>query len=408
MTSWQTIKLSDVAQTNISTYSISENWEFVNYLDTGNIIENSITAIQKIPLAQGEKLPSRARRKVETGDIIYSTVRPNQLHYGFIENPPENFLVSTGFTVIHPNKSKIDGKFLYYLLVQKEITNKLHAIAEQSTSTYPAIKPSDIENLNFTIPAIVDEQKKISAILSAIDKKIKLNAQINHNLEEPAKAIFKSWFVDFSALGEYELCDINGIQIPVGWEISSLSNIADYLNGLAMQKYRPEENDPGYPVLKIKELRQGMCDQESERCSSSIKPEYIVHDGDVVFSWSGSLLVDFWCGGDCGLNQHLFKVTSLTFDKWFYYSWTQHHLNEFVAIAADKATTMGHIKRENLQAATVLIPPSDIYKEIGRVLEPIYEAIIRNRVEAKKLVQLRNALLPKLMSGELDVSEVDV
>lgn len=254
----------------------------------------------------------------------------------------------------------------------------------------------------------LEKQKKIVGVLSSLDNKIELNAQINHNLEEQAKAIFKSWFVDFSALGEYELCDTNGIQTPAGWEISSLSNIADYLNGLAMQKYRPEENDPGYPVLKIKELRQGMCDQESERCSSSIEPEYIVHDGDVIFSWSGSLLVDFWCGGDCGLNQHLFKVTSSTFDKWFYYSWTQHHLNEFIAIAADKATTMGHIKRENLQAATVLVPPSDIYKEIGKVLGPIYEAIVRNRVESKKLAQLRNTLLPKLMSGEIDVSEINV
>ena len=236
-----------------------------------------------------------------------------------------------------------------------------------------------------------------------------LPAYGNHNLEEQAKAIFKSWFVDFSALEEQEFFDSNGVIVPAGWEVSCLTNIADYLNGLAMQKYRPDEGDVGYPVLKIKELRQGMCDRDSERCSTiSVKPEYIVHDGDVIFSWSGSLLVDFWCGGDCGLNQHLFKVTSSTFDKWFYYSWTQYHLHEFIAIAADKATTMGHIKRENLQAATVLIPPQHVYNEIGKLLGPIYESIIRNRVEAKKLAQLRDALLPKLMSGEIDVSEVEV
>ena len=236
-----------------------------------------------------------------------------------------------------------------------------------------------------------------------------LPAYGNHNLEEQAKAIFKSWFVDFSALEEQEFFDNNGAIVPAGWEVSCLTNIADYLNGLAMQKYRPDEGDVGYPVLKIKELRQGMCDRDSERCSTiSVKPEYIVHDGDVIFSWSGSLLVDFWCSGDCGLNQHLFKVTSSKFDKWFYYSWTQYHLHEFIAIAADKATTMGHIKRENLQAATVLVPPRPVYNEIGKLLGPIYESIIRNRVEAKRLAQLRDTLLPKLMAGEIDVSEVEV
>lgn len=235
-----------------------------------------------------------------------------------------------------------------------------------------------------------------------------LSAYGNHNLEEQAKAIFKSWFVDFSALDNPDFYSPEGVTCPVGWRVSYLADIADYLNGLAMQKYRPDEGDFGYPVLKIKELRQRMCDKDSERCSFHIKPEYIVHDGDVIFSWSGSLLVDFWCGGECGLNQHLFKVSSTKYDKWFYYSWTQYHLNEFIAIAADKATTMGHIKREHLQSATVLVPPADIYNEIGKLLGPIYEAITRNRIESKMLAQLRNSLLPKLMSGEIDVSEVEV
>ncbi len=230
----------------------------------------------------------------------------------------------------------------------------------------------------------------------------------NHNLEEQAKAIFKSWFLDFSALDNPDFYSYEGVTCPVGWRVSYLADIADYLNGLAMQKYRPDEGDFGYPVLKIKELRQRMCDKDSERCSFHIKPEYIVHDGDVIFSWSGSLLVDFWCGGECGLNQHLFKVSSTKYDKWFYYSWTQYHLNEFIAIAADKATTMGHIKREHLQSATVLVPPADIYNEIGKLLGPIYEAITRNRIESKMLAQLRDSLLPKLMSGEIDVSEVEV
>ncbi len=175
-----------------------------------------------------------------------------------------------------------------------------------------------------------------------------------------------------------------------------------------MQKFRPVDDEIGLPVLKIKELRQGFCDSNSEYCSPSIKPEYIVHDGDVIFSWSGSLLVDFWCGNTCGLNQHLFKVTSNKYDKWFYYAWTNHHLEKFAAIAADMATTMGHIKREELQKAQVVIPNSKDYERIGSLLAPIYDLVVSNRIENRKLSQLRDELLPKLMSGEIDASSVEI
>lgn len=212
-----------------------------------------------------------------------------------------------------------------------------------------------------------------------------------------AQAIFKSWFVDFEPFGGEQ---------PSDWQTGSLTDIADYLNGLAMQRFRPADGEVGLPVLKIKELRQGVCDSSSELCSPSIRSNYIVHDGDVIFSWSGSLLVDFWCGGDCGLNQHLFKVTSRNYDKWFYYAWTCHHLDQFIAMAADKATTMGHIKREALENAEVLIPSEKEYAAVGELLAPLYEQLIGNRVENRKLALLRDSLLPRLMSGELSVADL--
>ena len=216
----------------------------------------------------------------------------------------------------------------------------------------------------------------------------------NNNLEQQAQAIFSNEFLTLETL-------------PDGWKQASLIDIADYLNGLAMQKYRPTAGETGIPVLKIKELRQGCCDDNSELCSPNIKSEYIIHDGDVIFSWSGSLLVDFWCSGICGLNQHLFKVTSNKYDKWFYYAWTKHYLDRFIAVAADKATTMGHIKRDELSKAEVLIPNEADYKRIGALLQPIYDLIIENRIENKKLAETKDTLLPKLMSGEIDISEVD-
>lgn len=175
-----------------------------------------------------------------------------------------------------------------------------------------------------------------------------------------------------------------------------------------MQKFRPTSDESGIPVLKIKELRQGRCDTNSDLCSPTIKSEYIIHDGDVIFSWSGTLLVDFWCGGVCGLNQHLFKVSSKQYDQWFYYSWTKYHLDRFIEVAADKATTMGHIKRDELAKAQVLIPNTDDYVRIGNLLQPMYDLIITNRIEIKRLSNLRDTLLPILMSGELDLSNIDI
>lgn len=393
MEAWRKIRLGDACVTNADSYSPKEEWKFVNYLDTGNITDNRIDSIQYI-YVENDKLPSRARRKVKKDSIIYSTVRPNQRHFGIIKTQPENFLVSTGFAVIDVDANVLNSDFLYYLLTQPTLVETLHAIAEQSTSAYPSIKPSDIEDLEIEVPDLAT-QKRIADILGSLDGKIAQNAAINENLLQQAQSIFTQEFLVLDT-------------IPDGWQESSLLGIADYLNGLAMQKYRPKDDEQGLPVLKIKELRQGSCDSNSELCSPSIKPEYIVHDGDVIFSWSGSLLVDLWCGGTCGLNQHLFKVTSSTYDKWFYYAWTNHHLQKFAAIAADMATTMGHIKREELAKAEVLIPSQSDYDRIGGLLAPLYDLVIANRIENRKLASLRDELLPQLMSGQLDVSEVSI
>ena len=391
MKKWKKARIGDICSVNSYTYSPKENWKFVNYLDTGNITDNNIDTIQYIEINK-DKLPSRARRKVQKNSIVYSTVRPVQKHHGIIKSQVDHLLVSTGFAVLDAKKELVDADFLYYFLTQPYITNSLQAIAEQSTSAYPAIKPSDIEDVEILLPEI-NLQKEIAKFLNLFTHKIDILDRINKNLLQQAQNIFAQEFLSLDS-------------IPDGWQESSLLGIADYLNGLAMQKYRPKDDEQGLPVLKIKELRQGFCDSNSELCSPSIKPEYIVHDGDVIFSWSGSLLVDLWCGGTCGLNQHLFKVTSSSYDKWFYYAWTNHHLQKFEAIAADMATTMGHIKREELAKAEVLIPPHSDYDRIGGMLTPLYDLVIANRIENRELASLRDELLPQLMSGHLDVSEV--
>jgi type I restriction enzyme S subunit len=330
-------------------------------------------------------LKSCSTQLLPPNTVLFSSRAP----IGYVAIAANEVCTNQGFKSVIPNENT-DPLFLFYLL--KYNKDKIEGMG--SGTTFKEVSGNTMKNIVVNVPTDKKVQEKIAAILGSIDDKIEENEQINNNLEQQAQAIFANEFLSLDTL-------------PEGWKQASLIDIADYLNGLAMQKYRPTADESGIPVLKIKELRQGCCDDNSELCSPSIKSDYIIHDGDVIFSWSGSLLVDLWCGGICGLNQHLFKVTSSKYDKWFYYAWTKHHLDRFVAVAADKATTMGHIKRDELAKAEVLIPNESDYNRIGALLQPIYEMIISNRIENKKLAATRDTLLPKLMNGEIDMSEVD-
>lgn len=176
---------------------------------------------------------------------------------------------------------------------------------------------------------------------------------------------------------------------------ASLVDIATYKNGLAMQKYRPKSNEPSLPVLKIRELNQGHTDNSSDRCSTKINEDVIVKTGDIIFSWSGTLLVKNWSGDTVGLNQHLFKVTSNKYPQWFIYEWTKYHLRKFQSIAAGKATTMGHIKRSDLKSSRVFIPNENKLNEFDNVMKPLYDKRIEIIKENQRLADLKQALLQK-------------
>lgn len=297
----------------------------------------------------------------------------------------------------------VDNNFLSYYLSSWQ-SQLYFALNSNSSGGQANITPAVVQEYRLMVPEL-ETQRSIASILSSLDRKIELNNKINADLEEMAQAIFKNWFVDFEPFKDGKFVDSELGMIPDGWKVGTLTEIASYMNGLAMQKFPPENNEDSLPVLKIKELGQGFCGTDSDRCSCNIKDECKIHNGDVIFSWSGTLLVDVWCGGDCGLNQHLFKVTSKDYPKWFYYYWTKHHLQEFIHIAKDKAVTMGHIKRGHLEEAMVAILDNDSMEKAHELFEPILSKMISLRLENSRLSLLRDTLLPRLMSGELEVPE---
>ena len=259
----------------------------------------------------------------------------------------------------------------------------------------------------------IKEQSSISKILSDIDSKIELNNQINTTLNIIAQSLFKLWFLDFEFPNEEgKLYKSNGGKLihskefdgemPKDWLIKPIDQIADFLNGLALQKYPTYENAEFLPVIKIRELRQGIT-KSSDKANLNVPKEYIVKNGDILFSWSGSLEVVIWTSGEGALNQHLFRVTSKEYPKWFYYYWILRYLPEYRRIAEDKATTIGHIQRHHLKNSLVLVPDKTTLQLADRIIGPIMEKIIQINIESKNLSKIRDSILPKIMSGKIRV-----
>lgn len=306
-------------------------------------------------------------------------------------------------------------RFAYYFL------QTLDLASFNSGSAQPSLN----RNFLYTIPLKIPprrEQDAIAELLKALDDRITILRETNGTLEAIAQALFKSWFVDFdpvrakmegrvpegmdeatAALFPDGLDESELGMVPRGWSIRPLDEIANYLNGLALQKF-PPTGSGDLPVIKIAQLRKGDT-VGADKASRNMKPEYIVQDGDVLFSWSGSLEVEIWCGGEGALNQHLFKVTSTVYPKWFYYLWTRHYLGHFRQVAASKATTMGHIQRAHLSAAKVNVPVLSVFVAANNVMQPIIDSVIENTLQARNLETLRDTLLPRLISGQLRIPE---
>lgn len=348
----------------------------IDYISTENMI------VDKGGVNMASTFPENgSATHYQEGDILISNIRP---YFKKIWQADREGACSTDVLCIRA-KENVDKNYLYYLLSQQDFFD--YVMSGAKGSKMPRGDKKHIMEWSIILPTL-NIQKKIADLLSSLDDKIEINRRINANLEEQASALF-----------DYYFDPSNGFM--KGATIASLTDVSEYLNGLAMQKFPALNGEEALPVLKIKELGQGKCDENSDFCSNKIDEKYIVNDGDIIFSWSGTLLVDIWCGGTCGLNQHLFKVTPKEFPKWFVYFWTRRHLDKFIRIAKDKAVTMGHIRRGDLESSDVLIPSDSIMSIINDVISPILKKIIALRIENRNLAEIRDTLLPKLMSGEI-------
>lgn len=391
------IKIGEIAEINANSLTQKDMFQEIMYLDTGNITRNEIDNIQILNITM-DKIPSRAKRKVKDKTIIYSTVRPNQEHYGFLENPSDNFIVSTGFSTIDVYDDNTDEKFIYYLLTQKHVTDYLHTIGENSVSSYPSINPDDIANLKFTVPDLKTQQS-IAAVLSALDKKIALNKQINARLEEMAKTLYDYWFVQFdfpdanskpykSSGGEMVFDETLKREIPKGWKPFKLSELVTLSTGKEDANFATEQGI--YPFFT--------CSEKILKCDV-----YSFDTQAILLAGNGTFSVKRFTG-----RFNAYQRTYVLEPK----SKNLYPIVYFVIIdnvikftSGSRGSIIKFITRGDIEHIDVVLP-NDI--ENMRFSEVLYTYLLQAELLEKQnyqLTQLRDFLLPMLMNGQVSVAE---
>ena len=381
MTEWKEYKLGEVIKTNVESIGKDYPYSKILYLDTGSITRNNIDQYQEFEL---DKAPSRAKRLVKQDDIIYSSVRPNQLHYGYITNPANNLVVSTGFVTITCNKAYIEPKFLYYYLTQENITEYLHSVAEASTSAYPSLKARDIESLYIELPPL-PEQIRIASILSSLDDKIDLLHRENKTLEAMAETLFRQWFIE---------------EAKEDWEEGKLGDICIYVT---------EKIDIGNVEIVDYISTENMCSNKQGVVKASSVPEtgkvtkYRIDD--ILLSNIRPYFKKIWLAdkeGGCSADVLCIRSKNELYKFFTYYMIRQDDFFDYVMLGS-KGCKMPRGDKSHIMNWPILIPSKDVLLNFNIIVANEIEKIRSNNKQIQTLIQQRDSLLPKLMSGEVKI-----
>ena len=415
-------KLGEICELNNATLKSSDNFDEILYLDTSNITKNCIAELQPFFI---KNAPSRAQRKVKDKTIIFSTVRPNQQHFGILNNPPKNLIVSTGFTTLDVKKTNdFDANYVYLKLTQPYIVNHLHTLAQNSVSSYPSINPDDIGNLRFDFPPLPTQQK-IAAVLSSLDDKIALNKKINAKLEAMAKLLYDYWFVQFDfPIGEGKPYKTSGgkmvwnevlkREIPEGWEVKSINDISVSYRGVGYTA-KDEKTEKDKNIILI--LR-----------GNNISNNHIIYNGNTVYVDKSFVLkeqeikkFDIIITMSSGSKEHVGKSAMFLFDSAHsygafcnkitpnkecqYFLENYLHSESFIKYIRHSCSGTGinNLTNEHFDNAKFSFPTESNLQLFNKKMKSIYDERAVVEKEIQKLTNLRGRLLPLLMNGQVEV-----
>ena len=400
--------ISDIADINPETKTQFDDQEHINYLDTSNITKNFIGDFHSLVVGK-DKIPSRAKRKVIDKDFVYSTVRPNNKHFGFLNDPPEDLVVSTGFVVIRVDPKKANPRFVYEYLTQDKFTAHMQNIGEDSTSTYPGIKPDDLSSIEIDLPSI-KKQDFISAFATKIDNKIKLNQKMNKTLEEIAKSLFKSWFIDFDPVrakaeerptglskeisdlfpDSFEESELG--EIPKGWGLIKVEDVAKVTSGKAPPQREISKSDSSPFTIFGGAGPIGFCSKPLE----FNKPAIIT--GRV-----GTLGKVFFINEECWISDNSILIC----DAGLYTSIIFSILNLMDMSALNVGSTQPLVTGKDIKNINLIKPPKIVLEKFTSFFDLIKSKQSTLEREVDYLIKLRDTLLPKLISGELKITDAE-
>ena len=346
--------------------------------------------------------------RYQRGDVLIANIRPYLKKVWFAD-------IDGGASpdvLVFRAKDGHSPSFLYAILLQDSFFDYVM----QGTKGSKMPRGDKEQILRYEMPTFSCSEESIGTFFLNLDRKIHLNERINQNLEAMAKQLYNYWFVQFdfpneegkpykSSGGKMVWNEKLKREIHFGWHCGNLFEIAVFTNGLACQKFRPKDDEASLPVIKIREMHDGIS-ADTEKVTPNIPESVKVYNGDVLFSWSASLEVMLWAYGLGGLNQHIFKVTSANdFPKSFFYFQLLDYVDVFKKMAEARKTTMGHITQDHLQQSAIAIPDNkDIADRFEELISPIFNQIIKLHEEILNLTKQRDKLLPLLMNGQVSVN----
>ena len=408
--------LKDVIKTNTNSYQKIDNWEYINYLDTGNLTKNNISEIVLFKPSI-DKIPSRAKRKVKVGDILYSTVRPNQKHYGYIDKEYDNLLVSTGYIVIEPNNKIINGKYLYYYLTQDKIVNYLQTIAENTVATYPSISPKDIEDLVVDLPSL-QNQNKMASILSNYDNLLENNNKRIKILEEIAQKIYKEWFVDFRFPGHetatFKQTDLG--KIPSDWKIDLANQIAEIYIGRTPSRKDFEcfttcKKDKKWVSIKdIGHSNEYIFDTSEYLTENAIKKYNVplIPKDTIILSFKLTVgkvtITTEEMTSNEAIAQFQIKDKELIPTNYLFL-----YLKNFEYNNLGNTSSIGNaINSTIVKNMPIIVPNKGVVQKFDKIIINIFNQIKNLSQQNTNLKQVRDLLLPRLISSEIDVENLNI
>lgn len=400
---WTSIKLGEL----IDSISIKHDFEKdeLIFLNTSDVLEGKVLHDNYSEVA---KMPGQAKKSIQKGDILFSEIRPKNKRFAYIDFDAKDFVVSTKLMVLRKKSSLINNKFLYKLLTSDRMLNYLQHIAEGRSGTFPQITFSELKNIDVLLPSI-QEQIAIAKTLDDLDEKIETNNKINKTLEEMAQAIFKQWFVDFEFPNEEgkpykssggEMVESELGVIPKGWKLNEIYKIADVIYGAAFSSKKFNEDKIGLPLIRIRDLKTTAptfyTDEEHKKATK-------VNAGDILVGMDAEFTPTIWRGEQGYLNQRvcMFKPNKSYIHNYFIYESIKPYMKlmEFAKVG----TTVIHLGKSDIDNMKLIIPDNEILSEFNHLIEPLYDKLIEVSKENRGLINLRDTLLPKLMSGEIRV-----